>query len=446
MPVEFPAAGEQRLAQARVAAPVPDVPLPGGDDLQRRLAVLVELHRVHDRLGLAAQVAGRAQQPGDPGPGRRRRQPRQLPVRRLGRRAGQPRQRAVQQPPVLADHRAGVQAQVPPPGHVRGVAERADHGDAGALGRVGETVPEDRHIDTEQRRADRPPEQARVPLVVGMGDQRHAGGQQLRPGGRDQHRAGRRAVGLERDPAVLAGYLPVLELGLGDGGAERHVPQRRPVGEVRLAEGKIAQERALRDGLRAVVDGPVGNGPVHRKAEAPPCLRVRALVPLGQLQAQLHEVAPRHRHLAARRRAPRMTRRPGMTRRPRRPRRPRTPRGAGRGEIRVVGQRRVAPHAVVVLHPALGRQPVVVPPDRVEDLLAAHPPEPRDQVGVGVGEGVAEMHRPAGGQRGSVDRVDVGAIGGPVKLVLHAPCPTGASTCLRCRRAWGGRQGSWRSV
>src|SRR6202050_5737182 len=79
--------------------------------------------------------------------------------------------------------------------------------------------------------------------------------------------------------------------------------------------------------------------------------------------------------------------------------------GGGRGETRVVGQPRFAPHAVVVLYPALGRQPVVVPPDRVEDLLAAHPPEAREQVGVSVRKGVPDMHLTDGGQRGSVYRV-----------------------------------------
>ena len=40
-----------------VAAAVADVPLPGGDDLQRPVALLVELHRVRDRPRLAVQVA-----------------------------------------------------------------------------------------------------------------------------------------------------------------------------------------------------------------------------------------------------------------------------------------------------------------------------------------------------------------------------------------------------
>ena len=78
-----------------------------------------------------------------------------------------------------------------------------------------------------------------------------------------------------------------------------------------------------------------------------------------------------------------------------------------RREVGVVRQRRVAAHAEVVLHPALGGQAVVVPAHRVEDLLAAHPLEAGDQVGVGVGEDVADVQRARHGRRRGVDRVDL---------------------------------------
>ena len=68
-----------------------------------------------------------------------------------------------------------------------------------------------------------------------------------------------------------------------------------------------------------------------------------------------------------------------------------------------VGLRRVAPHAVVVLHAALGRQAVVVPPHRVEDGLAAHALVAGDGVGVGVAEHVAHVQRSADGGRRRVD-------------------------------------------
>ena len=90
---------------------------------------------------------------------------------------------------------------------------------------------------------------------------------------------------------------------------------------------------------------------------------------LDELLAQLDEVGPADRDLPLRVRLLR------------------------RREVGVVGQRRVAAHAVVVLHPALGRQAVVVPAHRVEDLLAAHPLVAGDQVGVRVGEDVADVQR-----------------------------------------------------
>ena len=64
-------------------------------------------------------------------------------------------------------------------------------------------------------------------------------------------------------------------------------------------------------------------------------------------------------------------------------------------EAGVVRRRRVAAHAEVVLDAALGRQAVVVPAHRVEDLLAAHALEAGDDVGVGVAEHVADVQRPA---------------------------------------------------
>jgi len=60
-------------------------------------------------------------------------------------------------------------------------------------------------------------------------------------------------------------------------------------------------------------------------------------------------------------------------------------------ELRIVRQRGVAPDAVVVLDPSLGGEPVVVPAHRIEDGLAAHAPEARDEIGVGVGIGAANV-------------------------------------------------------
>ena len=224
-----------------------------------------------------------------------------------------------------------------------------------------------------------------------MGDQRDHARDQLGPGGLDPDRLPVGAV--EGDPVVVAGVLLRLELGLGDGGLERHVPERRRLGEVGLAPGEVAQERALARQLGGAADGRVVLLPVDREAEPAPHRLERLLVLLDQLLAELDEVRAADRHL---------------------------PLGVGllrRRVVGLVGERGVAAHAEVVLDPALGRQSVVVPAHRVEDGLAAHPLEAGDQVGVGVGEDVADVQRTAHRRRRGVDRVDAGAVAGAVEGV-----------------------------
>ena len=128
--------------------------------------------------------------------------------------------------PSLRDDGAGVELQLPPPDDVGEVAERADHGDAGALLGVGQLVGLDRDLDAEDRRGDGGAEQRLVALVVGVGDEGDAADEQLGPGGRDDD--GLAAVGaVERDVVVGAGALAVLQLGLGDRGLEVDVPEAR---------------------------------------------------------------------------------------------------------------------------------------------------------------------------------------------------------------------------
>ena len=80
---------------------------------------------------------------------------------------------------------------------------------------------------------------------------------------------------------------------------------------------------------------------------------------------------------------------------------------SGGVNVRLVRQRRIAAHAEVVLHAALGRQAVVVPSHRIEHGLAAHALEARDDVGVRVREDVTDVQRAADGRRRRVDRIDV---------------------------------------
>ena len=88
-----------------------------------------------------------------------------------------------------------------------------------------------------------------------------------------------------------------------------------------------------------------------------------------------------------------------------------------RDEVGVVRQRRVAANTGDVLHPALGSETVVVPSDRIEDVLAAHPMEAGDGVGVGVAEHVADVQRTTGSWRRRVDREDLGAARGAIEAV-----------------------------
>ena len=322
---------------------------------------------------------------------------------------------------------------------------------SGSAARVGEH----RDLDAEDRRGDRGAEQRLVALVVGVGDQRDHRGDQLGTGRLDVDGA----VGaVEGDAVVVPGVLARLELGLRDRGLEGDVPEGRRLLQVGLAAGEVAQERALADLLRLGPDGRVVLRPVDREPERAPQVLEDLLVLHDEPLAQLDEVGPADRDLALR---------VGLLR---------------RREVGVVRQRRVAADAEVVLHPALGRQAVVVPAHRVEDLLAAHPLVAGDQVGVGVGEDVPDVQRAGDGRRGSVDRVDllaglgavegVGVVGlplrGPLRLqplqrglvrydgrrrcgrlfgqsglrgVSHGPNPTERTTVCRKRdgRLWAAR-------
>ncbi len=297
------------------------------------------------------------------------------------------------------DDRTNRQVQLAPPDHVGQVAERADHRDAGPLLGVGQVMRADRHLDAEQRRHDLGAEQRLIPRIVGMGDQRDARRDQLRARRVDLDVA--LAIGTrEPDPVVRAGHLAVLELGLGDGRLEVHVPQRGRLELVGLPLREQPQEGQLRNALGARADGRVGHRPVDREPEVLPEVLERLLVFLGEARAQLDEVGPRHRdRLLAR--------------------------GGRRLERRVVRQRRIAAHAVVVLDAPLGGQPVVVPPHRIAHRVATHALVAGDDVGVGVGEDVPHVQRAADGRGRRVDGIDLVARASPVEPVHAVGLPPG---------------------
>ena len=197
---------------------------------------------------------------------------------------------------------------------------------------------------------------------------------------------------VEGDAVVGAGVVARLELGLRDGGLERHVPEAGGLALVGLAALEVAQERLLRDGARALVDGAVGDVPVEAEAEATEERLEGHLVLDGEHVAQLDEVLAADRALVGRL--------DGLAVRV-------DALLEGRGEARLVGQARVAAHAVVVLHAALGRQAVVVPADRVEDLEALHALVAGHAVGVRVAEDVADVQAAARRGRRGVDGEDL---------------------------------------
>ena len=170
--------------------------------------------------------------------------------------------------------------------------------------------------------------------------QRHAGRQQLGPGGGDLQPFA------EPDRVQPAAPLQVLHVRLGQRGPVLRAPQDRVLRPPQVSRLVQLDEAGLGGPLAAGVDGRVAQRPVERQAQPPP----QVLVPFGRAlglgQAQRDELGSRHVH---------------------------------------------RPDAVGLLHVPLGGQPVVVEPDRVEHPLAPHPPVAHDEVGLRVAHRVAHV-------------------------------------------------------
>ena len=311
-----------------------DEPLARGDDLERSIALLEEFDRVCDRPRLAEELTVLLEQLDDAGLSLLDRLALELGVDRTG--AGYvvalPARLAEggdAHPPLAGDEGPSRQIELSPPDDVGGVAEGADHGDAGALLRVGELMGEHRDLDAEERRAHLRVEQWLVARIVGMGDERHARGEQLRTGGLDLDRALAVAAG-EAQPVVGTRTFPILELRLAHCGAEVDVPEGRCLSLEDLASLELTEKGTLRGPLRGLADGGVLQAPVDAQAECAPQRFEDLLVGGGQLQAELDEVRPRDRDALL----------------------------AGLrwwDEVGVVGERGVAADAVEILHSPLGR-------------------------------------------------------------------------------------------
>ena len=331
-PVLEPAPHERRdPLQLGRAGPEPvgvlphrDEPLRPDLELHRGLAPLV--HPDHLPHRDAARQQARLLQRLDHG-----RTP--LGHRQPGKRPGQ-----LAEAPVRPQDQPQGQVVAPPPQHVLAVTERAHHHQPGPVFRVHVLVGQHRHLVAEQRHA-RGGEPG-VPGIGGMVVQRHAGRQQLGPGGGDLQ------PGAEDDGVQPAGALQVFGVRLGQRGLVQRAPQDRVLRPPQVAGLVQGEEAGLGGPLAALVDGRVAQRPVHRQAQPPPQVLIPPRRALGLGQAQRDELGARH-----------------------------------------VGR----PDPVGLLHVPFGGQPVVVEPDRVEHPLAPHPPVADDEVRLRVAHRVAHM-------------------------------------------------------
>ena len=401
MPDQLVAPTEHGGAQVCVASAIADVPLTAGDDLERAIALLEELHRMRDRPRLTEHGAALAQRFHDLVLGLIDEQPGDLFVRGEPFGGIESVGRCGDDASVATDDGARGQIQFAPPNDVGDVAEGADHGDAGSLVGLGQRVGHDRNLDAIQRRAHLRSEQRLVALVVGVRHQSHACRDQDGARGVDDDVTTAVDAG-EGDLVIRAGSFAILEFGLGDRGFEVDVPQRGCLLRVGLATSQIAQERALTRASAALVDGGVQQRPIHGQSEPSEQILEDLLVLVGELLAQLDEVGSRNGHrlmilgrITAERRL----------------------------ETGDVGDVGVASHTEEVLDASLGGQTVVVPTHRVEDRLARHALEAGDGVRVGVREDVTHVQRTTHRGRGSVDRVHAGPFRGSIEGVGSLALP-----------------------
>ena len=371
-PVHLVATIDERLTQVVVAAAISDVPLARADDLERLVSLFEELDGVGDRSRVAVHLARFGEHRSDLVLGVFRAKTGEALVGLGGGALRNPVGCFGCELAIALDDRADRQVEFAPPGDVGGVAEGADHGDAGAFVGLGKFVCDDGDFNAEQRGGHGAAEVGLVALVVGMGDEGDTRRDEFGAGGVDPDVGGVADTG-EAELVVGARHLLVLELGLGDGGLEGDVPQRRRLDLVRLTGVQVVEERQLADAPAVVVDRLVGAGPVDRQPEATEQPLEGLLILDRELDAQFDEVGPADGDGRALADGFRVA---GIV---------------GGGEVGVVGQRRVAADTEVVLNTPFGGQAVVVPSHRVEDLAAGHALIPGDRVGVGVAEDVADV-------------------------------------------------------
>src|SRR5262245_50846710 len=183
VPVELSAGCEQCLTGVGVTAAVTDVPLPAGHDLEGPITLLVEFDRVPDCARFAHERTCCAEKFDDASPGLVNRVPCQMRPRFARGGAFNPRRPVAQQMAVALQDDARGQPQLAPPSYISDVAKRADHGDAGTLVRIGQSVRENGDLRIKQGCAHPPSETVAISCIVWMGDERNASRDQLGPRG-----------------------------------------------------------------------------------------------------------------------------------------------------------------------------------------------------------------------------------------------------------------------
>ncbi len=193
---------------------------------------------------------------------------------------------------VAADELFDRQTRGLPPLDVHGVAEGADHEDAGALFGVGVLGGDNRHPRAVERRDGVLAEELLVALVVGVGDHRDAGAAAA-PGGwwrsaarrRPRPRSADRRTGPDAGRSSTSAWATAVLKSMS------HMVGRLDV--VDLAFLHQVEEAELRDAAAVVVDRGVLLGPVEGQPEVAPQMLEGLFVLGGDEAAGLDEVAPR---------------------------------------------------------------------------------------------------------------------------------------------------------
>ena len=204
-----------------------------------------------------------------------------------------------------------------------------------------------------------------------MGGHANARRQEFWSRGRDREI---RVASLNREfkMVVRAGQVLVDHFGLGHRTLKVDVPHGWRFVGVDFALVVQVEEGCLGDLATMIVDRLVFLLPIHRQRQPPPEFAVVLFVLVDEAVTGFDEVAPGNqtRRLLA-------------------------IFGARLFEFEVffIGRMRVATHVIVVLHPALGREAVVVPTHRVVDIHAAHALVARHHVSVGIRKDMTDVQR-----------------------------------------------------